>query len=158
MEKYFNLRTKEPTALYGGLTKNKKLYYVRKSFKIKRKIRQSNHTRRKNAVDLEMKKLQDEDMDAWANAMVESAKKTADRAEALVKQTKVREQLENALPILPLSYIAEHYFKKSRQWLYQRLNGNIVNGKPAQFTDEEINTLNTALQDISKKIGSLRVA
>lgn len=112
----------------------------------------------KNAVDLEMKKLQDEDMDAWANAMVESAKETADRAEALVKQTRVREQLENALPVLPLSYIAEHYFKKSRQWLYQKINGNIVNGKPAQFTDEEINTLNTALQDISKKIGSLRVA
>lgn len=126
--------------------------------KLKERYAKATTQEEKNAVDLEMKKLQDEDMDAWANAMVESAKETADRAEALVKQTKVREQLENALPILPLSYIAEHYFKKSRQWLYQRLNGNIVNGKPAQFTDEEINTLNTALQDISKKIGSLRVA
>lgn len=64
----------------------------------------------------------------------------------------------NSLNILPLSHIAEHYFKKSRQWLYQRINGNIVNGKPAQFTDEEIETLNFALQDISKKIGSIRVA
>ncbi|WOC50671.1 DUF5053 domain-containing protein [Bergeyella porcorum] len=126
--------------------------------KLKERYAKATTQEEKNAVDIEMKKLQDEDMDAWANAMVESAKETADRAEALVKQTRVREQLENALPILPLSYIAEHYFKKSRQWLYQKINGNIVNGKPAQFTDEEINTLNTALQDISKKIGSLRVA
>lgn len=126
--------------------------------KLKERYAKATTQEEKNAVDLEMKKLQDEDMDAWANAMVESARETADRAEAVVKQTRVREQLENALPVLPLSYIAEHYFKKSRQWLYQRLNGNIVNGKPAQFTDEEINTLNTALQDISKKIGSLRVA
>ncbi len=49
----------------------------------------------KNAVDLEMKKLQEEDMEAWANAMVESAKETADRAEVLVKQIRVKEQLEN---------------------------------------------------------------
>lgn len=126
--------------------------------KLKERYAKATTQEEKNAVDIEMKKLQDEDMDAWANAMVESAKETADRAEALVKQIRVREQLEDALPILPLSYIAEHYFKKSRQWLYQKINGNIVNGKPAQFTDEEINTLNTALQDISKKIGSLRVA
>lgn len=126
--------------------------------KLKERYAKATTQEEKNAVDLEMKKLQDEDMDAWANAMVESARETADRAEAVVKQTRVREQLENALPVLPLSYIAEHYFKKSRQWLYQRLNGNIVNGNPAQFTDEEINILNTALQDISKKIGSLRVA
>ena len=112
----------------------------------------------KNAVDLEMKKLQDEDMDAWAKAMLESAKETADRAEALVKQVRVREQLENALPLLPLSYIAEHYFKKSRQWLYQKINANIVNGKPAQFTEEEIKTLNFALQDISRKIGSVSIS
>ncbi len=49
----------------------------------------------KNAVDLEMKKLQEEDIEAWANATVESAKETADRAEVLVKQIRVKEQLES---------------------------------------------------------------
>lgn len=39
-----------------------------------------------------------------------------------------------------MSYIAEHYFGKSRQWLYQRINGNIVNGKPADFTPDELKT------------------
>jgi hypothetical protein len=50
-----------------------------------------------------------------------------------------------------MSYIAEKYFKKTRTWLYQRLNGNIVNGKPAQFTKEEKETFAKALQDMSKK-------
>ena len=38
------------------------------------------------------------------------------------------------------------------------MNGNIINGKPAKFTEEEIKNLNFALQDISKKIGSVRVS
>jgi len=38
--------------------------------------------------------------------------------------------------------------------LYQKINGCSVNGKPAKFTPEEISTLNFALQDISKDIGS----
>lgn len=112
----------------------------------------------KNAIDEAMQELMKENPNAWAEAMVESAKRTADKAESLVKRERIRAELGNFLNILPLSHIAEHYFKKSRQWLYQRINGNIVNGKPAQFTDEEIETLNFALQDISKKIGSIRVA
>lgn len=31
------------------------------------------------------------------------------------------------------------------------INGNLVNGKPARFTQEELQTFNNALQDISKK-------
>lgn len=130
---------------------------LEKVLKLKEKYAEATTLEERNAVDREMKKLQEEDVEAWANAMLESAKETADRAEAVVKTTRVREQLEPALPILPLSYIAEQYFKKTRHWLYQKINGNIVNGKPAQFTEEEIHTLNTALQDISKKIGSMRV-
>ena len=57
-----------------------------------------------------------------------------------------------------LSYLAKKYFNKSRSWLYQRLNGNLVNGKPARFTQEELQTFNNALQDISKKIGSLSIS
>jgi len=57
--------------------------------------------------------------------------------------------------IIPISYIAKNYFKKSKEWLYQRINGNIVNGKPARFSEKEIEIFNFALQDISKKIGSI---
>ncbi|MBX3255821.1 MAG: hypothetical protein KF862_16930 [Chitinophagaceae bacterium] len=38
------------------------------------------------------------------------------------------------------------------------MNGNTVNGKPAFFKQEEIKTLNKALKDIRKKIGSVMVS
>ncbi len=38
---------------------------------------------------------------------------------------------------MSLSYIAKTYFGKSKEWLYQRLNGYMVNGKRAQFSNEE---------------------
>jgi len=57
--------------------------------------------------------------------------------------------------IIPVSYIAKNYFKKSKEWLYHRINGNIINGKPAKFSENEIKVFNIALQDIGKKIGSI---
>ena len=57
--------------------------------------------------------------------------------------------------IIPVSYIAKNYFKKSKERLYQRINGNAINGKPAKFSESEIQTFNFALQDVGKKIGSI---
>lgn len=94
------------------------------------------------------------DGEEFGNTMVELARQTADDAEELV----LKSQLKEILPVLSVSYIAKNYFNKSRQWFYQKLNGNIVNGKPAKFTKEEIETLNFALKDLSKKIGSLEVS
>jgi hypothetical protein len=37
-------------------------------------------------------------------------------------------------------------------WLYQRLNGNKVNGKPAQFTDEERKRFAEAQHDLNRRI------
>ena len=94
----------------------------------------------KNIIDKEIQLLIEKDGDAFGNAMVELARDTADRAEELA----LKSQLEEVLPILSVSFIAKNYFNKSRQWFYQKLNGNIVNGKPAKFTKEEIKTLNSA--------------
>lgn len=74
-----------------------------------------------------------------------------------IKELSVRAQLANISEVISLSYVARHYFKKSRQWLMQRINGYTVNGKKARFTPEQITTLNKALQDISKRIGSVNV-
>ncbi len=74
-----------------------------------------------------------------------------------IKRLTVRKQLEDIADIVSLSYIAKHYFGKSRQWLSNRMNESNVNGKPATFTHEQVITLNNALADISKKIGSLHV-
>jgi hypothetical protein len=38
------------------------------------------------------------------------------------------------------------------------MNVNVLNDKSAKFTDEEIKTLNFALQDILRRIGSINVS
>jgi len=66
-------------------------------------------------------------------------------------------KLQDVTDIISVSYISQHYFGRSRQWFYQRLNGNVVNGKEAVFTEEELQKLDFALKDISNKIGSVSV-
>ena len=76
----------------------------------------------------------------------------------VINDIEVKIQLMEVAKIVSLSYIAKNYFQKTRQWLYQKINGNIVNGRPAKFSNEEINTLNLALKDISNKIGSIAIS
>lgn len=57
--------------------------------------------------------------------------------------------------LLPLSYIATHYFGKSRSWLYQRVNGMKVRGRRYTLNEEQRATFNAAVQDISRRIGSI---
>lgn len=75
-----------------------------------------------------------------------------------VKQDCIKLQLQDVSEIISVAWIAKKYFGRTKNWLYQRINGNIVNGKPCRFTDEEIDIFNRALQDISKKIGSLNIS
>ncbi|GIJ96571.1 MAG: DUF5053 domain-containing protein [Bacteroidota bacterium] len=102
-------------------------------------------------INAQISQLASENEQEFIEAMKYSIEDTLEKA----KELSVKARLNEVLPILPLSYIAEHYFQKSKSWFYQRLNGNIVNGSPAQFTQEEIKTLNFALQDLSKKLGSI---
>lgn len=102
-------------------------------------------------INAQISELASENEQEFIEAMKYSIEDTLEKA----KELSVKARLNEVLPILPLSYIAEQYFQKSKSWLYQRLNGNIVNGSPAQFTQEEIKTLNFALQDLSKKLGSI---
>ncbi len=119
---------------------------------LKLQYRNANSDEERKQIDLEMQKLFEKDGDAFANGMLELAKETADKAEELV----LRDKLESVLPIVSVSYIAKTYFNKSRYWLYQRINGNVVNGKKAKLTQSEIRTLETAFKDISEKIGSVK--
>ena len=66
----------------------------------------------------------------------------------------LRMQLKTLAPALSLGYIAKTYFGKSSTWLYQRLNGNVVNGKVAHFTCEEIKTFKAALADLGARLSS----
>lgn len=50
-----------------------------------------------------------------------------------------------------LSYIAKAYFGKDKSWLYHRLNGTLVNDKPAAFNSGELLTLANAFKDMADK-------
>jgi hypothetical protein len=68
-----------------------------------------------------------------------------------ISELKTIVELGDIADMASMSYIAKKYFNKSRSWLYQRLNGNTVHGKPARFTAEEQQTLAKALDDMSRK-------
>lgn len=85
---------------------------------------------------------------AFAKAYNEKAKRVKADARVLIKTLNVKKELERVQDFISMSYIAEHYFGKTRHWLYQRINGNIVNGKPVDFTTEELDTLSQALSDM----------
>ena len=53
------------------------------------------------------------------------------------------------------SYIAERFFGKSSSWFSQKLNNNIKNGKPCEFTPEELETLSNALHTIALELQDL---
>jgi hypothetical protein len=67
------------------------------------------------------------------------------------------EAVKSISSMISFKYIAETYFKKSKSWFSQRLNGNTVHGRKCGFNDDELHTLRLALQDISKKIGALSI-
>lgn len=70
----------------------------------------------------------------------------------------IKLQLGEISDMLNLSYIAKTYFKKSRAWLSQRVNGNSVNGKRCRFTPDELDTLNFALRDMSARLSCVTVS
>lgn len=70
----------------------------------------------------------------------------------------IREQLGDKYELLPISYIARHYFGKSAGWLHQRINGYRVRGKVYTLNDEQKQTFNNACQDIARQIGSIHYA
>lgn len=76
---------------------------------------------------------------------------------AEMEEMTYRLQMGEVLEIVNLSYIAKKYFGRTQSWLSQRINGCTVNGKKATFTENEILTLNHALDDIAQIIGSRSV-
>ena len=56
------------------------------------------------------------------------------------------------LDTLNCAAISERFFNRSRAWFIQRLNNNIVNGKPVSFTPEELLKLRTSLKVLASEI------
>lgn len=110
----------------------------------------------KSAFDNKMRQaltdMNPEDRKAFRSAFLASARQTVSEAKEVKEEAEMKLLLSGVDNYLSLSQIAQDYFGKSRSWLYQRINGAIVNGKPAQFTQEEQQRFSNALLDISNRI------
>ncbi len=67
----------------------------------------------------------------------------------------IKKIVREAQDVVSLSYIAKQYFNKDRSWLYQRINGTLVNGKPAAFTEQELTILANSLKNIGLKLSEI---
>lgn len=90
-------------------------------------------------------------------AQTEESMKLADEAIESYKQNMPLVELKEAdiFQALNASYIAQRFFGKSRFWISQKINHNIKNGKPDDFTAEQRKTLKEALETIAFELQTL---
>ena len=96
--------------------------------------------------------MTEEEREAYLNISESALKATINEANNFIEKADdalLRDKLGEIPDVISLSYIAKKYFGKSRNWLYQRINGYLVNGKPARFTEEERKKFVAAINDIS---------
>jgi hypothetical protein len=68
------------------------------------------------------------------------------------REIKFLEQLDGLEKYLNMAQLSKNYFGKTKTWLYQRLHGWNVHGKPARFTDEERKQFADALLSLSDNL------
>ncbi len=122
--------------------------------KIKPFIGKNNEAFEKQLNSLFEKFTSEEEQKIIVSFIEKGLNESGEKIDEFIEDTKIKLQLMEVSNIISLSYIAKNYFHKTRNWLYQKINGSVVNGKMAHFSPEEIDILNYALKDISKKIGS----
>jgi hypothetical protein len=83
-------------------------------------------------------------INSWDEKIID-AKELLDKVDVYIEMSEISKYIS-------LSVIAKDYFGKSKEWLYQRIKGYKINGKQAQFTDEERKRLSEALKDLSEKL------
>lgn len=112
---------------------------------------------KKRFLSIQERYTSPEEVEAINEFMMSLYKVMDERVEEVERLLTIQEQLRPFKEILPMSYIARTYFGKSSAWLQQRIYGYKVRGKVYSLSEKDIDTLNFALQDISKKIGSLSI-
>lgn len=96
--------------------------------------------------------MDEEEQKALAEAVNDDLRHIRQGVEAVGRTLSARKLMEPVLPFISVSALAKMYFGKSASWFHQRLNGNIVHGKPVSFTDGELATLARALRDMADKM------
>ena len=104
--------------------------------------------KKKEEIFAQVTALITEHPDEVSEAFAEGFEDTKEKALALI----TREELKGVLPAVSGAYIAKTYFRKSGSWFSQRVNGLLVNGRVARFSDAELATLEEAVHDIGRKL------
>lgn len=114
----------------------------------------------KNLLSVEQPKYNDEEIISKLTVHIHKnrIREILNEIDVIKEKVNLQEQLKEVSEIISLSYIAKKYFNKTRSWLYQKINENIIHGKRCKFTDEELKTLQFALDEIKEKIGSIKVS
>lgn len=95
-----------------------------------------------------------QEMNEAIQFLMASAEKHLDNVENSLASYTMHERMGFLTEVVNLAYIATHYFGKTRQWLYQRVKGQIVNGKPAAFTPSEEAIFIKALNEIGLQLAT----
>lgn len=103
-----------------------------------------------NGMDEAQKKAYIESVDLNFKAVSDACEDFIGKSEEFI----LRQRLGELPEVISFSYIARKFFGKSRHWLYQRINGSTVNGKPAKFTKEEYERFISALDEIGMMISN----
>lgn len=104
----------------------------------------------KEKIKSQFSSLSDSEKEKVRNSFKESLDEKLKEADNLIKRTDIALEIAEISKYVSLSRIASNYFGKSKEWLYQRIKGYSVNGKKAEFTDDEIKKLSIAFEDISR--------
>lgn len=144
---------KTPLPFGGGALKSQQDKYIMIDYEkrikeLAERNRLAKTDEERAAVDSEMTALRNENEKAFTEALEGLITTTANE----VQEQRMAERLGEITDMMSMAYIAKTYFKKSRSWLAHKLNGNVVNGKPSQFTEDEIKTLRFALNDMASKL------
>jgi hypothetical protein len=83
---------------------------------------------------------------------LESQNETIEEAKEALSELKLYHELERVSQYVSMSYVAQTFFGKSRQWLNNKVKGNRVNGKPDSFTRNELIQFSSALNQIGDEI------
>jgi hypothetical protein len=106
----------------------------------------------KGEIENRFNLLNDEDKKKVQQDFMQSLDNKLNEAEETLKKVDVYLEMKELSAYLNFAQIAKEYFGKSKEWLYQRINGFVVNGKPAQFNEQDKEKLSSALIDLSQKL------
>lgn len=133
---------------------------VKRFFELKELWKKASEVERFD-IDRELSGLMDSMNETERESLFEGVsddfKRMRQEATDIRRTLSIRQQMEPILPYISVSSLAKDYFGKSTSWFYQRLNGNIIHGKAAAFTDKELNVLKDALQDVASKLNKVTI-